>query len=215
MPAAARQAIAVFGGTFDPVHLGHLEAADQARRQLAIDDFRMIPARVPPHREGTAASPGHRLALLERALADYPGLRIDRRELDRPGPSFMVETLLSLRAENPEAALVLVIGQDSANGLDGWHRWREIPELAHLAIVRRAGEEAEYSAALAQELQGRWVHPPATLRAACAGLATRLAVDAPDISSSRLRRQLAAGEPVDRWLPAAVSEYIHEHGLYR
>jgi len=209
-----RRCIGVFGGTFDPVHRGHLEAADEVRRRLAISDFRMIPARDPPHRGATGASAGHRLAMLECARRDYPELGIDRRELDRPGPSWMVDTLASLRAEYRDASLLLIIGQDAANRLAEWHRWRELFELAHVVVVSRPGELAAYPPELEQELTGRWVADPGELHRAPAGLACRVEVPEVAVSASGIRRGLGAGEAVDRWLPSGVMDYIREHGLY-
>ena len=209
-----RHCIGVFGGTFDPVHRGHLEAADQVRRSLAITDFRMVPARDPPHRGATGASAGHRLAMLECARLEYPELGIDDRELERPGPSWMVDTLASLRQEYPDASLLLIIGQDAANHLAEWHRWRELFDLAHVVVVTRPGQSADYPPELERELAGRWVADARELHRAPAGLACRVEVPEVAVSASAIRHGLGAGDPVAQWLPEGVLEYIRAHGLY-
>lgn len=206
--------IALLGGSFDPVHLGHLEVANDVRRRLGAEDFRMLPAGRPPHRECTYASPAHRLEMLRLALREYPALAIDRREIDRPGPSWMVDTLAGLRHEHPDSSLCLVIGQDAANQLDSWREWRRLCALAHLVIMTRADQATQYSVKLAQELEPRLVNDPSELSRRAAGLVWPVQVRAIDISSTSVRERIAAGLPLDGWLPPAVQAYIAQHGLY-
>jgi nicotinate-nucleotide adenylyltransferase len=206
--------IGIFGGTFDPVHFGHLRVADEVRRGLSIGDFRLIPAGDPPHRRRTYASPKHRLAMLELAIREYPGLRLDTREMDRPGPSFMVDTLASLRAEHALAPLLLIIGQDSANQLTNWHRWREILACAHLVVISRPGRETRYEGELGREMESRLTDNAESLGARLAGLVLPFRVSAVDISSTEVRRLIAAGEDTRHCLPVSVAAYIAEHGLY-
>jgi len=125
-------AVGICGGTFDPVHYGHLRAAVEAMEKLQLDDFRLLPAGAPAHRSNIFASAEHRLAMLELALRDYPDLVVDDREIRRSGLSFMVDTLSEIRAEKGDAPLILMIGQDAVNSLDQWHEWRSLFELAHL-----------------------------------------------------------------------------------
>jgi len=132
------RAIGIFGGTFDPVHFGHLRAAVEAREKLGLDDFRLLPAGEPPHRGKTSASAVQRLDMLRLAIAGCPGLQVDDREIRRAGSSFMVDTLEDLRRESPASPLLLLIGQDAANGLDRWHRWPALFDLAHLVVMRLA-----------------------------------------------------------------------------
>jgi nicotinate-nucleotide adenylyltransferase len=210
------RAIGIFGGTFDPIHFGHLDAAEEVRCRLELEDMRMLPAGDPPHREAVYASAGQRLAMLELALRDYPGLAVDRRELDRQGPSYMVDTLAELRQSYPDRPLLLVIGQDAANALDRWHRWRAIPELAHLVVVSRPGQEAGGSPQLAAEFNDRWVHGHRELLDTVAGRALRLNARSRDISSSAIRRRLREGRTsLEDWLPGPVLNHIEAHGLYR
>lgn len=206
---------AVFGGTFDPVHHGHLAAAREMRDALRVDDFRFLPAGDPPHRDDTFASPGHRLRMLELALAGSEGFGIDRRELERDGPSWMSVTLDSLRDEYPDDALALVLGQDALNGLDRWHDWRRLPELAHFVVMTRPGERPDYSESLSRALTGRFVRDPAALRSAPGGLVLPQAVTPRDISSTGVRACVGDPDALRRAVPDAVAAYIEAHRLYR
>lgn len=207
--------VGIFGGTFDPVHSAHLRVADEVRRFLAIDDFRLVPAGDPPHRHDTEASAGHRLAMLRLAAASWPGLTVDAREVERDGPSYMVDTLTDLRMEFPRAALVLVIGQDSANSLDAWHRWREIPGLAHLAVMSRQGQPPRYSEQLERELLPRITERVAALTEQPAGRVICVPVSPQAISATRIRKLLASGRNARELVPDSVLDYIQAHRLYR
>lgn len=207
--------VGLFGGTFDPVHRGHLQVAEEVRSILGLEDFRMLPAGDPPHRQETHASARDRLAMLELALADHPRLAIDRRELERAGPSWMVVTLESLRREQAERPQLLILGQDSANSLDRWHRWRELIGLAHLVVMTRPGQRPGYAAELEAWLAGREVRRAAELFDTPAGRLLYLDVTPLDISSTQVRRRAARGEPLDELVPEAVAAYIRRNGLYR
>jgi nicotinate-nucleotide adenylyltransferase len=205
---------AIFGGTFDPVHLGHLGAAREVHAALAPDTFHFLPAGQPPHRTGTHAPPEQRLRMLELALANDPGLEIDTRELDRPGPSFMVDTLASLREAYPEDALALIVGQDALNGLDRWHEWHRLPELAHLVVMTRPGESADYGEQLARELQPRTVTGPDALRQKRAGALLPLAVTPRPISSTVIRDRIDDPVALRRLVPDDVATHIEREHLY-
>lgn len=206
---------AIFGGTFDPVHRGHLVAAEEVRDALGIEDFRFLPAGEPPHREGTHADAGQRLAMLRLALVEREGFSIDERELRRAGPSWMSDTLASLRREYPADALLLVLGQDALNGLDRWHEWRRIPKLAHLVVMTRPGEHPDYGEALARELASRRVDDPAALRERPAGRLLSLAVTPLAISSTAIRESIGDPAALRRLLPRSVADHIEREGLYR
>lgn len=205
----------IFGGTFDPVHRGHLEAANAVRTALMPDEFRFLPAGDPPHRSVTHASPEHRLRMLQLALAPCPWFTIDRQELDREGPSWMSDTLQALRKAYPQDALMLLLGQDSANSLNSWHDWHRIPELAHLLIMTRPGETPAYAPELARELEQRTVQDAARLGDAPAGLVLPLPVPPEPVSSTGLRKRVAAGDALRDLVPGPVAEYIELNGLYR
>ncbi len=206
--------IGIFGGTFDPVHFGHLRAALEAMEKLGLRDFRMMPAGTPPHRPTTFASAEHRLAMLKLALRNHQDLALDGREIRREGDSFMVDTLAGIHAEAPTARLLLMIGQDAANSLDQWHQWRRLFELCHLVIMRRPDSKHTYSEDLLEQMESRMVDDPHQLRAASAGLVLPLEVTQLAISSTDIRRRVGLGLSPRYLLPEAVVAYIHEHRLY-
>ncbi len=213
--SASRDApIGIFGGTFDPVHRGHIQVALDASEALELDDFRLVPAGDPPHRDGTHAPVANRVDMLRLALRGYTGLQIDTREVDRPGRSYMVDTLESLREAHPDSPLMLVLGQDAANGLDRWHEWQRLPQLAHLVVMTRPGERPMYGGQLGAVLNHRETSEIDRLKAATSGLLLHLEVSPVDISSTEIRRRIAAGDPVVTLLPPGVLSYIEAHGLY-
>ena len=127
--------IGIFGGTFDPIHFGHLRCALEIAEQLELSEVRMLPCGQPPHRTAPQAAPEQRRQALELALAGQSLLSLDTRELERPGPSYMVDTLVALRAEVGQRSLCLILGQDAFNGLASWDRWELVPELACVQVV--------------------------------------------------------------------------------
>ncbi len=212
--------LALLGGTFDPVHYGHLRLADDVRRALGLAQLRLIPAADPPHRGGPHASAAHRLAMLRAALPEFPGLVADDRELRRGGKSFTVLTLEELRREDPSRPLWLVLGADAFRGLPGWHRWRELFALAHIVVVARPGVSPADALPplLAEEWQHRQTHDSAVLFATPAGRIFQQAVAPHDISATTIRARLARGcdpDELSQLLPPAVLAYIETHHLYR
>lgn len=191
--------LAIFGGTFDPVHIGHLRAAWEASEALDAE-MRLVPARIPPHRPQPVADADERVAMLRAALAGQDRLQLDLRELDRPGPSYTFDTLTSLRAEiGAQRPLVLMIGADAFAGLSTWHRWRELFELAHVCVLTRPAQIPAMPDILAAVVASRTTEHIAELRAAPCGRVLDMVVSALGISATRIRTLLAAGrEP--RWL---------------
>lgn len=212
---AKPQAIGIFGGTFDPVHYGHLRAATEASELLPLDRFHLLPAGSPPHRSRTFASAGHRLAMLALATDEYPELLVDDREVRREGESYMVDTLAEIRSETNDTPLVLMVGQDAVNRLDGWYQWRRLFELAHLVVMRRPGSRHEYSGELFEELQPRLIDDPELLTGKPAGCVLPLEVTQLEISSTGIRDLIASHRSPRFLLPESVIEYIEKHGLYR
>lgn len=210
-----RRAIGIFGGTFDPVHFGHLRAAVEAREKLSLDDLRLLPAGRPPHRSDTVADGGQRLDMLRLALADCADLRVDDREVRRAGYSYMADTLAEIRGEAGEAPLLLLIGQDAANALDTWHEWRRLFDLAHLVVMRRPDAHFNCQGELRAEIERRRAREPARLLEASAGLVLSLEITQLDISSTHIRGLLAGGRSARFLLPDGVLDYIRERGLYR
>lgn len=205
----------LYGGTFDPVHAGHLAVAAAARDALGAP-VAFVPAADPPHRAAPGATAEQRAAMLALAVAGEPGFHVDRRELDRAGPSWTILTLEALRAEvGPRQPLVWLIGDDAFLGLPTWHRWRELLGLAHLLVAVRPGHSLDaMPPELAAEVAGRWAGEPGTLAERPAGGLFRLAMPPHPASATRLRARLRAGEDVADWLPPAVAAYIARHGLY-
>jgi nicotinate-nucleotide adenylyltransferase len=184
--------IALLGGTFDPVHLGHLLAAWEASEALDAE-VRLMPANVPPHRPQPVASAEQRVALLRAALAGQSRLRLDTRELRRSGPSYSVDTLRDLRAEvGPLQSLALLVGADAFAGLPSWHEWRALFDLAHIVVMTRPGSAQRWPAELEAAIAPRRTEANA-LHAAPAGAVHALAITALDISATQVRAQLAAG----------------------
>lgn len=207
-------AIGVFGGTFDPVHFGHLRAAVEAREKLGLDDLRLIPAGRPALRVAPVASAEERLEMVRLALSGCPELQVDGREVRRPGPSYMVDTLTELRREAGAAPLLLLIGQDAANALDRWHRWPELFELAHIVVMRRPEAHFECRGELRRQIDRRRAAAPAELLGAPAGRVLALEITQLDISSTAIRTLLAEGRSARFLTPAGVIDYIRGRGLY-
>ncbi len=208
--------IGIFGGTFDPVHFGHLRTALEVCEVLELDEMRWVPCRQPPHRRQPVASPDDRLQMLELALQGAPDCFVlDRREMEREGPSYMVDTLASMREQWPQASLCLVLGQDAFLGLDLWHRWRELLDLAHIVVMRRPGAfPLDSNAAVAEWAGSRMTGQAACLRGLSLGLVHAVEVTQLPISATAIRAILAERRCADYLLPAQVAAYIRAKGLY-
>jgi nicotinate-nucleotide adenylyltransferase len=219
MPAM-HDPVALLGGTFDPVHYGHLRLADDVRRALGLAEVRLVPAGDPPHRASPSASAVDRLTMLRLAVPEFPGLVVDDRELRRAGKSYTVLTLTELRREFPDSPLLLLLGADAFRGLPSWHRWGELFNLAHLVVVERPGVELE--ATLPSQLLPIWrdrlVRDPGILLSRPAGAILAQPIAPHDVSASSIRESLAQGRSAgDKWrglLPPAVLAYIDLHHLY-
>jgi len=206
-------AIGILGGTFDPVHFGHLRSALEVCLQLNLDHVRLIPCAVPPHRQATMASAEVRRLMLELAVKSVPQLMVDDRELQREGPSFTVDTLLSLRQEFKDNPLFLILGTDAFKGLASWSRWQQILSLAHIVVVQRPDETLE----LQEELQDWYQQHLAQIadRHLAAGKIWPLTVTSLAISATQIRQDLLAANPVNFLLPDSVIAVIEQLGLYR
>lgn len=216
---AASRPLGVFGGTFDPIHYGHLELARDVRDALHLPEVLLVPAGDPPHRAAPVAAASHRLAMAELAVGDYPGLAVDGREVARQGRSYTVVTLQELRAERPFQSLALIVGADAFLGLATWHRWRELLDLAHVIVVARPGAElpGALSEPLASHCAGRWTQEPRDLEMRSGGSIYQQVITPHAISASAIRAAIARGDSaqVRGLLPAAVLAYIGRNHLYR
>ena len=207
--------IGILGGTFDPIHFGHLRTALEVVEVAALDELRLLPCSQPPHRDAPQASGKQRLQMLEQAIHGQGHcFKIDRRELDRPGPSYMVDTLLSLRSEESGCSLNLVMGWDAFLGLSGWHRWQGLLELANLIVMNRPGSEDEPNRELGHLLSRYEVDGATALRRSQAGAILRVDVTPQAISATDIRRRLIEGADVSGLLPDPVLSYIKHEGLY-
>lgn len=210
--------IGILGGTFDPVHYGHLRMGQELLQALRLDEVRFIPAANPPHRVQPAVSASHRAEMLRLAMADNPQFRLDDRELKRTGPSYTVDTLLSLRAElGKSVSLNLLLGSDAFLGLSSWQRWDELLSLAHIVVAHRP-HAAPLPGNMAEPLKVLWQqHVTSAIedlaRASCGKILLHH-ITALDISASQIREQLAQGASPRYLLPEPVINYITTHHLY-
>lgn len=207
--------IGIFGGTFDPVHIGHLRSALEVAEFMALDQLRLIPSARPPHREAPQVSAHHRLAMVELAVAGLPPLCVDDRELKRDKPSYSIDTLESLRGElAADDQLYLILGWDAFCGLPSWHRWEALLEHCHILVLQRPDADSEAPETLRNLLAARSVSDPLTLEGPAGQISfiwqTPLAV-----SATQIRTLLASGKSARFLVPDAVLTYIHAHGLYR
>ena len=207
--------IGILGGTFDPVHFGHLRPALDVKQALDLEEVRLIPCHVPPHRGQPQASAAQRTAMLRIAVGHTPGFVVDERELGREGPSYTLDTLESLRRDMPGKTLCLLVGMDAFRGLPTWHRWRELLDHCHIVIMTRPQAELPGQGELAGFIQRHRTRDTDLLRGQSSGLLWFQEVTQLEISGTRLRGLLAAGEPADFLLPAGVLDYIHKEDVYR
>lgn len=206
--------IGLLGGSFDPVHCGHLRLALEARQELNLDEVRLLPCGIPPHRAPPVASATLRLAMLSAAMQDEPGLRVDDREITRPGPSYTIDTLASLRAEFPHTPLCLILGMDAFLGLHTWRRWRELLSVAHIAVAHRPGWVTNAAGEVGELLAQYRVADAAGLRGHAHGRIVLWTLPALDISSSRIRALVAQGKSVRYLTPDPVCDMIHTQRIY-
>ncbi len=216
-----QQPFGLLGGTFDPIHYGHLRLAEELAEALGLETVRFLPTGTPPHRVQPVASAIDRLAMVKLATAGNPRFIVDEHEARKTSPCYMVDTLSALRAEvGDQTPIVLFMGADAFAGLETWHAWRRLFDLAHIAVAHRPGDGgAHWQARLPAELLGEFAarHTPDSgiLRALPAGRIFLNTITQLDISASRIRGLFAAGlEP--RYLqPDAVLDYINQNRLYR
>ena len=207
-----RLVIGILGGTFDPVHYGHLRLAEEALDALGLAQVHFIPAGLPPHRAAPQLAALNRLDMVRLAIADNPRFVLDDREIRKTAPCYSVETLLDLRAERgPDVPLYLITGADAFLGLHTWHRWRELFDLAHIAVAERPGHTlgaALTTPELAREMAVRQCEV-AALSGRAAGGIVRFDMTPLAISATRIRALLAEGKSPRYLLPDVILDYIH------
>ncbi|PWE46040.1 nicotinate-nucleotide adenylyltransferase [Pseudomonas prosekii] len=212
---AGPRRIGVLGGTFDPVHIGHLRGALEVAEYLGLDELRLTPSARPPHRSTPQVSARDRLAMVECAVAGVAPLVVDARELQRDKPSYTIDTLELMRAEMAaDTQVFLLLGWDAFCGLPTWHRWEELLQHCHILVLQRPDADSEPPDALRNLLAARSVSDPLALTGPSGQIAfvwqTPLAV-----SATQIRQLLASGKSVRFLVPDAVLAYIDAHGLYR
>lgn len=211
---SAPRRLGLLGGTFNPVHIGHLRAALEVTEFMGLDELRLVPSARPPHRQAPQVSAEQRLAMVELAVVGEPRLKVDDRELKRDKPSYTLDTLESLRGElAAHDQLFLLLGWDAFCGLPSWHRWQELLDHCHLLVLQRPDADSEAPEALRDLLAARSVSNPLSLQGPGGQISfiwqTPLAV-----SATQIRQLLAAGRSARFLLPDAVLAYIQAQGLY-
>lgn len=210
-----RKKIGLFGGTFDPVHNGHLRVALELKQALQLDEMRLVPCHRPPHRTAPGAASNQRAAMVRLAIADCAELQIDERELRREQASYTIDTLRELREElGSEVSLVLALGTDAFIGLNTWHCWRELLNYTHLALVARPGFALPESGEVMDLLNAR-LAPAAVLDAQACGGIVQPSLSMLPISATAIRAQIAGELSPQFLLPDAVWQYITAEKLYQ
>jgi len=216
LPAPRLQPVGILGGTFDPVHFGHLRLAEELGDLLGMEEVRLIPSSLPPHRADPGVSAADRYEMVRLAVAGNNRLMADDRELHRLGPSYTVDTLTELRQElGTERPLCLMLGADAFAALLTWSHWQRLFELAHVVVATRPGYALDFDdlpEPLSTEARARFA---TALGATPAGSVITREIAALDISASAIRRGVAAAQSVRYLLPDSVLDYIQAHRLYR
>ncbi len=204
--------IGIYGGTFDPVHYGHLRTAVEVKELFELQELRLLPSLQPPHRDKPGATPKMRLQMLQLAIKDQAGLQIDARELEREGPSYMVDTLRSLREEYRNKSLLLFVGTDAFAGLTNWYHWQLLFEYAHLIVINRPESK---SLVLPEFLEQKRVNSKYDLKQHPQGKLYFQNVTQLDISASKIRKIFSDKQNPAYLLPNDVINYIQRNKLYQ
>jgi len=213
---AAGAPIGVFGGTFNPVHYGHLRSALELVERLGLEQLRLMPCAVPPHREAPACSATDRARMVELAVAGEGRLACDRRELRRQGSSYTIDSLIELREElGMRRSLCLVMGCDAVRNITSWHRWDELLDWAHIVVIARPGWLLPGEGLVAGWLSAHALKESGPMRRQPAGGILVEELRPLDISSTEIRDMLSRGRSPRYLLPEPVLEYIYAHGLYQ
>lgn len=212
----ADRGIAIFGGTFDPIHFGHLRSALEVREALRLESIRFIPSYIPPHRVEPLSTPAQRMDMLRIATRDVEGFEVDDRELRREGKSYAIDTLRSLREElGDEVPLITLMGFDSYRFLYEWREWQHLLDYAHVLVMARPGYgEDTLGGEMKKFSRGRLVDEPLCLHSEPNGLICKLELTQIDVSATKIREIVASGRSPAFMLPGEVIQYIYENGLY-
>jgi len=206
--------IGIYGGTFDPIHLGHLTAASEVQNKIGLDEVRMVLSANPPHRVSPILSAEQRFSLLKLAVNDFPSLVADSCEVKRVGPSYMIDTLLDFRQKNPKSSLVLILGMEAFNGLMSWHRWKEIIGLAHIVVTDRAGFDNCFGQDIERYVASLLTTDKSQLKQRTHGKIYLQPVTAVDISATQIRRRIKDKETVKQMLTSDCLDAINKNSFY-
>lgn len=207
--------IGILGGTFDPIHYGHLRTALDVQQMLSLDEVRFIPCGEPPHRNKPIAEPLQRLAMVRAAIAGQKHFTLDDREIRRNGPSYMVDTLISLKRDFNNEVLCLLLGTDAFNGLDKWHRWEQIFDLANIIVMQRPVVDGrnELNQRLFLKIKNRLLNVDALHTKQNGGICF-VPVTQLDISATTIRQQWQQGKDIQFFLPDSVLTLIRQQNIY-
>lgn len=208
-------ALGIFGGTFDPIHVGHLRGAIDCRELLDLEQVQFLPAALPPLKATPGVSAEHRAAMVEIAIADLPGFSVDRREIDRPGVSYTIDTVREIRREAGAAKpLVFIMGLDSLRTLHRWRNWQDLLTVVNIAVLKRPGYTASVDPEVSRWLEAHSVSATQLLHHPEGSVAI-LEQPGLEVSSTAVRAAMGVGRMPRFLLPEPVLEYIAHHGLYR
>jgi len=207
--------VAIFGGTFNPVHNGHLRIAIELAELLGVDSLRMIPCALPAHRQAPSASPEQRLEMLKLGIGEQSQLLADDIELCRDGPSYTIDTLRAIRAQiGDSTALYLCVGMDVLASLDSWCDWQQLTDYCHIVVSSRPGYQVPQSGALANWISARLCDDLPTIKQSSAGKLHLCNLTMLGISSTAIRHKISTGEKIDYLTPTAVVNCIQQQHLY-
>lgn len=209
-----KKPIGILGGTFDPIHFGHLRPAQQILNALDFAEIRLMPSHKPPHKSGTNATSQQRADMAQLACQDMPGFSVDLRELQRHDPSYTVVTLQNIRQQQPDTPLCFLMGMDSLLSLKSWYQWTEMLKLCHLVVSYRPGWVLDQQAVISDVLEQHQTDDFRQLHQCSNGLIYLAEIEQLDISATQIRHNVQAGVSNAGLLPGAVAEYIVACGLY-
>ena len=209
-----RRRIGVFGGTFDPVHYGHLCMARELKRHFQLDEMRLVPCHIPPHRDTPIATPEQRLAMLRLAVAESEELTIDTLELENSEPSYSLHTLQMLRSQlGGDVSLALAIGMDSLASLNSWFEWRRLLEFGHLIVAARPGWQCPSAGELGEYI-AQHLGTVDDVQQSSHGKIVVVELSLLPVSATQIRAAIGQGEEIKELVPEPVRRYIREHSLY-
>ena len=208
--------LGILGGTFNPIHNGHLHLAERLQQTLGFEAVRFMPAAIPALKDVPSVSAEQRADMVKLAIFDYPTFEIDTRELERAGPSYSIDSLISLRKElGDKVSICWLIGSDAFARLNTWHRWNELLDHCHFVVVKRPhSEQLNWNAEVESLLESHETSEVETIKNSASGKILIQEIEALDISSTQIRQHIASKENVGNLMPSNVINYIQKYHLY-